>query len=155
MSVMQNIIKEVIEMENISYALNAGLLIILIYIWMLKNSYKEQNIFLQKLNNQLTEDVSNFKTKNIKLWFEIKNLEIVTDEQRMIIDDLIIEKDIHEFPVGAKVTWIDRSGETEFGIVIDDSRVDGKLFVHLRKLKNNKPSGPIFTTLADKLKIVE
>lgn len=142
-------------MEIISYLGNILFIFVLLFIWHLLADYKEQNLFLNKLNNNLTEEVSSFKTKNIKLWSELKNLEAVTDEQKTIIDDLLEEKDVHEFPVNAKVSWIDRTGETEFGIVIDDSRVDGKLFVHLRKCKKGKPSGPIFTTLADKLKIVE
>ena len=126
-----------------------------LYLYMMMKDYKEQNFFLLKLNNKLTEEKSELDTKNISLWHQVKQLSSLTDEQRLELEKLLETKEIHEVAVGTKVSWVDRTGETEMGIVIDDSRVEGKLFVHLRRLnKKGKPSGAIFTILADKLTIL-
>lgn len=142
-------------MNTFIYSFAVGVSFVALYTIMLLKSYKEQNVFLQKLNNQLNEEKSELETKNIGLWSKLKKLENITDEQRLELEKLIAVKEIHEIAVGTKVSWVDRTGETENGIVIDDSRLDGKLFVHIRRVRKGKPSGAIFTILADKLTILK
>jgi DNA phosphorothioation-dependent restriction protein DptG len=137
------------------YVYGVAISFVCVYLYMLMKDYKEQNFFLLKLNNKLTEEKQELETKNISLWQQVKQLSSLTDEQREELEKLLETKEIHEVAVGTKVSWVDRTGETEMGVVIDDSRVDGKLFVHLKRLnKKGKPSGAIFTILADKLTIL-
>jgi len=118
------------------------------------DSYKKDYFELEKLNYALLDNNKELSEKNKNLWFEINNLTTITADQKRYIQEILEKVEIYEFPVGSKVSWIDRKGDIETGVVIDDSKLDGVTFVHLRRVnQKGKVLGGIITVPANKLKL--
>ena len=112
------------------------------YIWLIgANEYlKNHNETLKNLNNNLNKDLESFKSKNSNLWNE-------TNELKKHIES-------YKFPVGSSVTWLDRTGEEEFGIVYDDYEILEKHYVVVKRLKDEKLFGAPLSIKAEKLTVL-
>lgn len=118
------------------------------------DNLKKDNFCTAKENNMLAEEVRQLRENNVKLFEELKSINEISEEQKAKLKEIVEKIDLHEFPVDAKVSWIDKSGEVEYGIVVDDSKIDGKTFVHLRRLnKRGKIVGGVITVNANKIKL--
>jgi uncharacterized membrane protein YvbJ len=60
----------------------------------------------------------------------------------------------YKFPVGSSVTWLDRTGEEEFGIVYDDYEILEKHYVVVKRLKDEKLFGAPLSIKAEKLTVL-
>lgn len=111
-------------------------------IWLIgANEYlKNHNETLKNLNNNLNKDLESFKSKNSNLWNE-------TNELKKHIES-------YKFPVGSSVTWLDRTGEEEFGIVYDDYEILEKHYVVVKRLKDEKLFGAPLSIKAEKLTVL-
>jgi len=111
-------------------------------IWLIgANEYlKNHNETLKNLNNNLNKDLESFKSKNSNLWNE-------TNELKKHIES-------YKFPVGSSVTWLDRTGEEEFGIVYDDYDILEKHYVVVKRLKDEKLFGAPLSIKAEKLTVL-
>ena len=111
-------------------------------IWLIgANEYlKNHNETLKNLNNNLNQDLESFKSKNSNLWNE-------TNELKKHIES-------YKFPVGSSVTWLDRTGEEEFGIVYDDYEILEKHYVVVKRLKDEKLFGAPLSIKAEKLTVL-
>ena len=111
-------------------------------IWLIgTNEYlKNHNETLKNLNNNLNKDLESFKSKNSNLWNE-------TNELKKHIES-------YKFPVGSSVTWLDRTGEEEFGIVYDDYEILEKHYVVVKRLKDEKLFGAPLSIKAEKLTVL-
>ena len=111
-------------------------------IWLISaNEYlKSHNETLKNLNNNLNKDLESFKSKNATLWNE-------TNELQKHIES-------YKFPVGSKVTWLDRTGEEEFGIIYDDYEILEKHYVVVKRLKDDKLFGSPLSIKAEKLTVL-
>lgn len=111
-------------------------------IWLIgANEYlKNHNETLKNLNNNLNKDLESFKSKNSYLWNE-------TNELKKHIES-------YKFPVGSSVTWLDRTGEEEFGIVYDDYEILEKHYVVVKRLKDEKLFGAPLSIKAEKLTVL-
>jgi hypothetical protein len=111
-------------------------------VWLIgaNESIKNQNETLKNLNNNLNKDLEELKSKNSSLWHE-------TLELKEHIES-------YKFPVGSKVTWLDRTGEEEFGIVYDDYEILDKHYVVIKRLKDDKLIGSPLSIKAEKLTVL-
>lgn len=118
------------------------------------DSYKKDMYDMKRLNDSLIERNQTLYDKNNDLWQEVKDLENISIDQKRKIQEIMDKLETYEFPVDSKVTWIDRKGEIETGIVVDDSKIDGITYVHLRRINNKgKILGGVITVPANKLKL--
>ena len=77
---------------------------------------------LQELNTKLGSQVTELTSKNSNLWFELQ-------QEKSYIDK------------GGKVTWLDKQGETNEGIVLDDYTLKDKVYVVVIRMKDEKTQG--------------
>jgi len=77
---------------------------------------------LQELNTKLGSQVTELTSKNSNLWFELQ-------QEKSYIDK------------GRKVTWLDKQGETNEGIVLDDYTLKDKVYVVVIRMKDEKTQG--------------
>lgn len=140
-----------LELLSVCFALS---LIGLGVMYVVLDSYKKDLFEVEKLNNALLENNKELSEKNKSLWHEFNNLTVLTTEQKRHIQEIMEKIETYEFPVGSKVSWIDKKGGIEIGVVVDDSKIDGVTYVHLRRI-NQKGSvlGGIITVPANKLKL--
>ena len=105
-----------------------------ILFFALENS-KAQLSLLRKLNNELKENVDEYKAKNSQLWIELNK-----------------EKDLID--AGTKVAWKDKQGDTNLGVVLDDYLLKDKPYVVVIRMKDNKTQGAPISIPFEKLTIV-
>jgi hypothetical protein len=118
------------------------------------DSLKKDFILQKRSNGILQNENKILLDKNKFLVNQIDNLLSENEQQKLEIQKILSELEKHEFPVGCKVSWLDKSGEVEYGEVVDDSKVDGKLFVHLRRInKKGNFVGGIISLPSNKLKL--
>lgn len=118
------------------------------------DNYKKDNFNITRENNILSEEICQLRNNNVKLLNEVKSISEISEEQKLKLKEIVEKIDIHEYPIDAKVSWLDKTGEVEYGIVVDDSKIDGKTFVHLRRLnKKGKIVGGVITINANKIKL--
>ena len=106
---------------------------------------------LMVLNKALNSDLEEYKVAQSNLLDKLKDLEIITEETKNSLQDLLSSSDIHKFKVGSIVKWTNKKGEELSGMVYDDFLSNGAQFVVVRGMKEGDLTGRYFTLLADKL----
>lgn len=106
---------------------------------------------LMVLNKALNSDLEEYKVAQSNLLDKLKDLEIITEETKNSLQDLLSSSDIHKYKVGSIVKWTNKKGEELSGMVYDDFSSNGIQFVVVRGMKEGDLTGRYFTLLADKL----
>ena len=106
---------------------------------------------LMVLNKALNSDLEEYKVAQSNLLDKLKDLEIITEETKNSLQDLLSSSDIHKYKVGSIVKWTNKNGEELSGMVYDDFLSNGVQFVVVRGMKEGDLTGRYFTLLADKL----
>lgn len=106
---------------------------------------------LMVLNKALNSDLEEYKVAQSNLLDKLKDLEIITEETKNSLQDLLSSSDIHKYKVGSIVKWTNKKGEELSGMVYDDFSSNGVQFVVVRGMKEGDLTGRYFTLLADKL----
>jgi hypothetical protein len=136
--------------NNMIYLLVVPVVISMVFIWLYMSSL-DNNKSLMRLNKSLDDEITSYKSAQSNMLVKISKLTSVSEDNKEEIKRLLSEIEVHNFKVGSKVKWLDRSGEEEFGIVCDDFFSDKKHFVVVRGVKNGKVSGRYFTISAEKI----
>jgi hypothetical protein len=136
--------------NNMIYLLVVPVVISMVFIWLYMSSL-DNNKSLMRLNKSLDDEITSYKSAQSNMLVKISKLTSVSEDNKEEIKRLLSEIEVHNFKVGSKVKWLDRSGEEEFGIVCDDFFSDNKHFVVVRGVKNGKVSGRYFTISAEKI----
>lgn len=132
------------------YLLVVPVVISMVFIWLYMSSL-DNNKSLMRLNKSLDDEITSYKSAQSNMLVKISKLTSVSEDNKEEIKRLLSEIEVHNFKVGSKVKWLDKSGEEEFGIVCDDFFSDNKHFVVVRGVKNGKVSGRYFTISAEKI----
>jgi len=132
------------------YLLVVPVVISMVFIWLYMSSL-DNNKSLMRLNKSLDDEITSYKSAQSNMLVKISKLTSLSEDNKEEIKRLLSEIEVHNFKVGSKVKWLDRSGEEEFGIVCDDFFSDNKHFVVVRGVKNGKVSGRYFTISAEKI----
>lgn len=106
---------------------------------------------LMVLNKALNSDLEEYKVAQSNLLDKLRDLEIITEETKNSLQDLLNSSDIHKYKVGSIVKWTNKKGEELSGMVYDDFLSNGAQFVVVRGMKEGDLTGRYFTLLADKL----
>lgn len=139
------------EFLGVGFAISILTVGIMVY---LLDQYKQDNYLLKRINDGLLKDNGFLADKNLKLWNEIKELNQISLEEKRRLQDIINKSDVREYNVDQKISWLDSKGNIEYGIIVDDSKIDGKTFVHVRRLNNRgKFVGNIITISANRIKL--
>jgi hypothetical protein len=117
--------------------------------------HKKDNLSLMKLNNIVSEQITELRAKNSSLWADINKLSHESDEMNFKLQEILNKQEKVLIEPGLKVKWIDKSGEEEFGIVYDSFNTSNNHLVVVRGLKKNKPTGRYFTVGFDKITIID
>ena len=136
--------------NNMIYLLVVPVVISMVFIWLYMSSL-DNNKSLMRLNKSLDDEITSYKSAQSNMLVKISKLTSLSEDNKEEIKRLLSEIEVHNFKVGSKVKWLDRSGEEEFGIVCDDFFSDNKHFVVVRGVKNGKVSGRYFTISAEKI----
>jgi hypothetical protein len=108
-----------------------------------------------KLNNIVSEQITELRAKNSSLWADINKLSHESDEMNFKLQEILIKQEKVLIQPGLKVKWLDKTGEEEFGIVYDSFNTSNNHLVVVRGLKKNKPTGRYFTVGFDKITIID
>lgn len=106
---------------------------------------------LMFLNKALNTDLEEYKVAQSSLISNLKDLEIITEETKNQLENLLSNSDIKNYKVGSIVKWTNKKGEELSGMVYDDFFSNGAQFVVVRGMKEGDLTGRYFTILADKL----
>ena len=106
---------------------------------------------LMVLNKALNSDLDEYKVAQSKLLSSLRDLEIITEETKNQLQDVLVSSDIHNYKVGSIVKWTNKKGEELSGMVYDDFSSSGVQFVVVRGMQEGDLTGRYFTILADKL----
>lgn len=106
-------------------------------LWLIQESNKQQLETLKNLNSKISEELTEFKAKNASLWSDY-NEAIQKLEKRLIEPETV-------------VCWIDKHGETETGVVLDDYQLKNKNYVVVIRMKDNKTQGAPISIAYEKL----
>ena len=90
---------------------------------------------LQELNKKLQSLVTELTSKNSDLWFELQ-------QEKSYIDK------------GKKVSWLDKQGETNEGVVLDDYTLKDKVYVVVIRMKDGKTQGAPISIPFTKLTVI-
>ncbi len=90
---------------------------------------------LQELNKKLQSQVTELTSKNSDLWFELQ-------QEKSYIDK------------GKKVSWLDKQGETNEGVVLDDYTLKDKVYVVVIRMKDGKTQGAPISIPFTKLTVI-
>ena len=117
-----------------------GILVTLLGFYTVIVSYKLKDSkstvsLLQELNTKLGSQVNELTSKNSSLWFELQ-------QEKSYIDK------------GRKVTWLDKQGETNEGIVLDDYSLKDKVYVVVIRMKDGKTQGAPISIPFTKLTVI-
>jgi hypothetical protein len=105
------------------------------FLFFALESSKSQLSLLRKLNTDLNHEVTEYKAKNSQLWVELNK-----------------EKDLIE--PGEKISWQDKQGDTNLGVVLDDYLLKDKPYVVVIRMKDNKTQGAPISIPFEKITIV-
>lgn len=100
----------------------------------LKDS-KNSEALLRELNVKLRDQVNELTSKNSDLWFELQ-------QEKSYVDK------------GRKVTWLDKQGETNEGVVLDDYTLKDKVYVVVIRMKDGKTQGAPISIPFQKLTVI-
>jgi len=117
--------------------------------------HKKDNLSLMKLNNIISEQITELRAKNSSLWADINKLSHESDEMNIRLKEILNKQEKELIAVGKKVKWLDKTGEEEFGIVYDSFETSNNILVVVRGIKKNKPTGRYFTVGFDKITIID
>jgi len=132
------------------YLLFLLFIIIFSLLFVLKNKNTDIGR-LMFLNNALNSDLEEYKVAQSNLIFKLRDLEIITEETKKYLEDILSSSDIHNYKVGSIVKWTNKKGEELSGMVYDDFSSNGVQFVVVRGMKEGDLTGRYFTILADKI----
>jgi len=132
------------------YLLFLLFIIIFSLLFVLKNKNTDIGR-LMFLNNALNSDLEEYKIAQSNLIFKLRDLEIITEETKKYLEDILSSSDIHNYKVGSIVKWTNKKGEELSGMVYDDFSSNGVQFVVVRGMKEGDLTGRYFTILADKI----
>jgi len=132
------------------YLLCLLFIIIFSLLFVLKNKNTDIGR-LMFLNNALNSDLEEYKVAQSNLIFKLRDLEIITEETKKYLEDILSSSDIHNYKVGSIVKWTNKKGEELSGMVYDDFSSNGVQFVVVRGMKEGDLTGRYFTILADKI----
>ncbi len=90
---------------------------------------------LQELNKKLQSQVTELTAKNSDLWFELQ-------QEKSYIDK------------GKKVSWLDKQGETNEGVVLDDYTLKDKVYVVVIRMRDGKTQGAPISIPFTKLTVI-
>jgi hypothetical protein len=135
------------------YAISVLVLLVCYLLYVIKN-IKDDNFVLMKLNNVLNDDLNGYKSKQSIMFSKIRELESLSEESKIQIEELMSQKEIFKFVVESKVKWLDKTGQEEFGIVCDDFFSDGKHFVVIRAIKKDKITNRYHTIAAERIVVI-
>ena len=107
------------------------------YLWLLFDSNKNQLESLKNLNTKLNIEVEEYKSKNSNLWADYN--EAVQKLEKQLL------------PPETIVSWIDKHGEIENGVALDDYQLKGKNYVVVIRMKDNKTQGAPISIPFEKL----
>lgn len=139
------------ELFGVGFALSILTIGFLIY---LLDQSKQDIYLLKKINDGLYRDNGFLANKNIDLWKEIQEINQLSLDEKRRLQDIINKSDVREYPVDQKISWLDSKGNVEYGIIVDDSKIDGKSFIHVRRLNSRgKFVGGIITISANRIKL--
>jgi hypothetical protein len=132
------------------YLLFLLFIIIFSLLFVLKNKNTDIGR-LMFLNNALNSDLEEYKVAQSNLIFKLRDLEIITEETKNYLEDILSSCDIHNYKVGSIVKWTNKKGEGLSGMVYDDFSSNGVQFVIVRGMKEGDLTGRYFTILANKI----
>jgi hypothetical protein len=135
------------------YAISVLVLLVCYLLYVIKD-IKDDNFVLMKLNNVLNDDLNGYKSKQSIMFSKIRELESLSEESKVQIEELMSQKEIFKFVVESKVKWLDKTGQEEFGIVCDDFFSDGKHFVVIRAIKKDKITNRYHTIAAERIVVI-
>ncbi len=135
------------------YTISILFLLVCYLLYVIKN-IKDDNFVLMKLNNVLNDDLNGYKSKQSIMFSKIKELESLSEESKLQIEELMSQKEIFKFIVESKVKWLDKTGQEEYGIVCDDFFSDGKHFVVIRAIKKDKITNRYHTIAAERIVVI-
>ena len=121
------------------------------YLFLLVDSLKNQINNLAKLNSKIEDELTSYKSKNSSLWSQIKELSSISEETKKELEDLLSKQEKFEFQIGSKVSWVDKHGDIENGVVLDDYQLKGKNYVVIIRMKDNKTQGAPISLPYEKL----
>lgn len=90
---------------------------------------------VKELNEKLQSQVTELTAKNSDLWFELQ-------QEKSYIDK------------GRKVSWLDKQGETNEGVVLDDYTLKDKVYVVVIRMKDGKTQGAPISIPFAKLTVI-
>ncbi len=109
------------------------------YFWLSYDSVKSQLESLKNLNTKLNNELEEYKSKNSNLWADYN--EAIQKLEKQLL------------PPETVVSWIDKHGETESGVVLDDYQLKGKNYVVVIRMKDNKTQGAPISIPFEKLMV--
>ncbi len=130
------------------------LLMIVGFLYYSLETLKLKNKNLALTNESLSDELISYKTKHSALWLQVKELSSISEDQKNQLESLLAKQETFEFLVGSKVSWVDRTGEEEYGIVYDDFTSGDKRYVVVRRIKNQKLTGGPISINAEKVKVM-
>jgi hypothetical protein len=107
------------------------------FCWVSLDSVKNQLESLKKLNSKLNVELNEYKAKNSNLWSNY-NQAIQKLEKQLVAPE-------------TQVSWIDKNGDIENGIVLDDYQLKDKNYVVIIRMKDNKTQGAPISLPFEKL----
>lgn len=106
-----------------------------VFLGMKLKDSKNSEALLRELNVKLRDQVNELTSKNSDLWFELQ-------QEKSYVDK------------GRKVTWLDKQGETNEGVVLDDYTLKDKVYVVVIRMKDGKTQGAPISIPFQKLTVI-
>lgn len=103
----------------------------------MQESSKEQLKTLKNLNSKISEELTEMRAKNSSLWSDY-------NEAIQKLENNLIEPE-------TMVSWVDKRGEIETGVVLDDYQLKDKKYVVVIRMKDNKTQGAPISISFEKL----
>lgn len=109
-------------------------------LYFLFKETKGQSGALKITNKFLNDELTEYKSKSANLYADYQN--VVKELETQLIEP------------GTKVSWFDKHGETENGVVLDDYSLNDKNYVVVIRMKNNKKQGAPISIAFEKLNVI-
>jgi TFIIF-interacting CTD phosphatase-like protein len=111
-----------------------------VFLYILYRETKGQAVALKITNKFLNSELTEYKAKSASLYADYQ--------------DVIKKLETRLLEPGTTVSWIDRHGETETGVVLDDYSLNNKNYVVVIRMKNNKNQGAPISVAFEKLNVI-
>jgi hypothetical protein len=109
-------------------------------LYILYKETKGQSVALKMTNKFLNDELNEYKAKSASLYADYQNV--------------IKELETRLLEPGTKVSWLDRHGETESGVALDDYSLNNKNYVVVIRMKNDKTQGAPISIAFEKLNVI-